>query len=111
MAGTGIHILLDMYSTTKLLDNESALEALLYDTANVADMTVLGKITHKFTPQGVSAILLLAESHISIHTWPEKEFLSMDIYTCKTDIPADKILKYILDRIHPYKETTQIIYR
>ncbi len=55
-----------------LLDNELVVKDLLYEMVALAKLTPLEYISHKFQPQGVSATLILSESHIAIHTWPEK---------------------------------------
>ena len=55
-----------------LLDDEAYIRTTLVNAAVMAQATLLGITSHKFDPQGVTAVALLAESHISIHTWPEK---------------------------------------
>lgn len=80
----GHHILLDIYdaSATKL-SNADYLAALLLDAATEAGSTVLFHHFHHFTENsGVTGVLLLAESHISIHTWPETGFAAVDIFMC-----------------------------
>ncbi|TAE61406.1 MAG: adenosylmethionine decarboxylase [Bacteroidetes bacterium] len=64
------------------LNDREALLQLLHKAAKAADVHVLGEMSHQFDPQGVTAILLLSESHLSIHTWPEKGYASADFFTC-----------------------------
>ena len=72
----GKHYVLNLYGVDfSLLDDLEFLLQLLTDAAIVSDATILDRSYHKFQPQGVTIILLLAESHISIHTVPEKEKL------------------------------------
>lgn len=66
----------------ELLDDESFIRDLLQRTSKECNATFLGIQSHKFQPQGVTAVALLAESHISIHTWPEKGEAVCDIFTC-----------------------------
>ena len=54
----------------------------LLDAAAAAGATVVGEVFHKFAPQGVTGIVCIAESHISIHTWPEHAYAAVDIFTC-----------------------------
>lgn len=65
-----------------LLDDEDFIKNALILAAEAAGATLLQVFTHKFEPQGVTGFALLAESHISIHTWPEHGFAAIDSYTC-----------------------------
>ena len=79
----GKHYLLNLYGCPfNLLDNYKFLIDLLEDAAAVSGATVIQTIYKKFEPQGVTVLILLAESHISIHTWPEKGEAAVDIFTC-----------------------------
>ena len=50
---------------------------------------------HKFEPQGVTALAMLAESHLSIHTWPEKGIAKCDIFTCRDECLPEKAIEYL----------------
>ena len=77
------HLLLELYRCDReKLNDESFLRCILNRAAKLANATVLNLISNKFEPQGVTAIALLAESHISIHTWPESNYSAVDIFTC-----------------------------
>jgi S-adenosylmethionine decarboxylase len=79
----GKHYLLNLYGCSfNSLNDEYYLSDLLEDAANASGATVIKTIFKKFEPQGVTAICLLSESHISIHTWPEKGEAAVDIFTC-----------------------------
>jgi len=65
-----------------LLDDEAHIRNVLVNAAVLAESTLLGIQSHKFDPQGVTAVALLAESHISIHTWPENGMAVCDVFTC-----------------------------
>jgi len=67
---------------SQLLDDESYIRDMLSTAASCANSTLLGIQSHKFNPQGVTAIAMLAESHISIHTWPERGEAVCDAFTC-----------------------------
>ena len=66
----------------ELLDDEEFIRMLLYRATKECKSTLLNLATHKFDPQGVTGVAMLAESHISIHTWPEEGKAACDIYTC-----------------------------
>ena len=79
----GKHYLLNLYGCEfDILNNEVYLRNLIKLAAETTGATVLQTISHKFDPYGVTALCLLSESHISIHTWPEKGQASIDIFTC-----------------------------
>ena len=79
----GKHYLLNLYGCSyDRLDNEKYLVGLLEQSANASGATVLQTISHKFDPHGVTAICLLSEGHISIHTWPETGEAAVDVFTC-----------------------------
>ena len=65
-----------------LLDDEAHIRNVLLNAATLSEITLIGIQSHKFDPQGVTAVALLAESHISIHTWPENGMAVCDVFTC-----------------------------
>jgi S-adenosylmethionine decarboxylase proenzyme len=69
-------------SDSAKLDNEAFLRDTITAAAKRAGATLLNLITHRFEPQGVTGLALLAESHISIHTWPESGYAAVDVFTC-----------------------------
>lgn len=78
----GAHLLLDLWGAENLTDPK-AIEQALADAARAAQATILHIHLHQFSPDGgVSGVLVLAESHISIHTWPERAFAAIDIFMC-----------------------------
>jgi S-adenosylmethionine decarboxylase len=88
MKATGDHLLMNGSELdAELLDDADRCAALLADTARAAGAEVVGSVRHHFAPQGVSVVLLLAESHISIHTFPEHGAAFVDIFTCGSCAP------------------------
>ena len=78
----GTHLLLDLWGSSNLTDPE-LIDRALRDAAEAAGATILHSHFHHFGPDGgVSGVLVLAESHISIHTWPERDFAAIDIFMC-----------------------------
>jgi S-adenosylmethionine decarboxylase len=79
----GAHVLADFWGCQfGKLDDAKLLMGSLRQAAGKANMTILGERSHKFDPQGFTGILLLSESHISIHTYPERGYAAIDVYTC-----------------------------
>ena len=81
MIKVGEHITLDIIGTTKEYD-PSVFEKVINKIAKAADVTILNISKYKFEPQGFTILALLAESHISFHTFPEKGIISFDFFTC-----------------------------
>ena len=78
----GTHLLVDLWGATNLCDPE-LIDTALREAAEAAGATILHGHFHHFSPNGgVSGVLVLAESHISIHTWPERDFAAIDIFMC-----------------------------
>ncbi len=76
-----------------------------------AEFTVLGSNYHQFKPFGVSCVYLLAESHISIHTWPESNYVAVDIFTCGDESKAFEAAKLLEKGFSPKKVKKQILVR
>jgi len=78
----GLHLLADLYEAARLTD-AAGIEASLKEAAQAAGATILMSHIHEFDSSGgVTGVVLLAESHISIHTWPEHGFAAVDIFMC-----------------------------
>ena len=93
------HILFDLKKCPfDLLDDESFIQDTLTEASKIAKCQILKVETHKFEPQGVTGYALLAESHISIHTWPEKGIAKCDIFTCSSDNDPIAAIEYMKER-------------
>ncbi len=83
MTVLGCHLLLELKDCNPALLNDlSFIRRAMLTTAQDVGATVVGESFHRFTPQGVTGILAIAESHISIHTWPEYAYAAADIFSC-----------------------------
>ena len=83
MNGLGLHLLLELRECNpRLLNDIDYIRQSLLNTAQEVGATVVGESFHRFSPQGVTGILAIAESHISIHTWPEYGYAAADIFAC-----------------------------
>lgn len=85
MISTGKHMICDLCNVQDMdrLESMESMRFLFDRICETYSFEVLGKIQHQFSPQGISLIYLLSESHISIHTFPEKQYAAVDIYTCR----------------------------
>lgn len=83
MTTTGRHGLLELYGCpAAALDDPERVRAALHGGAAAIGAPVLGECVHHFDPHGVTAVLLVAESHLSCHTWPEAGYAAVDVFTC-----------------------------
>jgi len=106
------HFLLELYGCDyEKLNDESFLRCALNNAAKLANATVLNLISNKFEPQGVTAIALLAESHLSIHTWPESHYSAVDIFTCGQNMKPDLSCKYLIEALMAKEHLLRIINR
>jgi len=92
------HILFTLKSCPYgLLDDEAHTRNVLVHAAHLCKSTLLGLSSHKFDPQGVTAVALLAESHISIHTWPEEGMAVCDVFTCGDHTVPEAGVQYMYE--------------
>ena len=108
----GKHLLLELYRcNSEKLNDESFLRCTLNRSAKLAKATVLNLISNKFEPQGVTAIALLAESHISIHTWPESNYSAVDIFTCGQNMRPELASQYLIESLMAKEHSLRVIER
>jgi S-adenosylmethionine decarboxylase len=109
--GVGRHLLADFWT-----DDVEALrwvadwERMLPDACRRARATVLGARFHQFRPHGVTGIVLLAESHASVHTWPERGLATLDVFTCGS-MDAAAVLDAVRAALRPTRERVTALER
>jgi S-adenosylmethionine decarboxylase len=87
----GKHCILELYDCDPgKLNDEAFIRTTIASAAREAGATVLHLISHHFQPQGVTGLVLLAESHLSIHTWPESRYAAVDVFTCGDHTMPDR---------------------
>lgn len=92
----GTQIIAELYYCDKnLLNDLDYIRNIMINAVKEANVTVIGSKFHKFSPQGVSGFILIAESHISIHTWPEYGYAAVDIFTCGSRSMPRLALRYV----------------
>ena len=106
----GTHVLLELRNCDpSLLDNLAHIRQEMLRAASVVEAHLVGESFHQFTPQGVTGILSIAESHISIHTWPEHGYAAADIFTCGDQTMPERAAAVIIDALRCLDpEITQI---
>ncbi len=110
MIKVGEHITIDFLGVRKDYSPEFY-EKVIYKIAKAAKVEILNVSSHKFDPQGVTAIALLAESHLSIHTWPESGYSAVDIFTCGQNMEPDLACQYLIELLRAEEHFLRIINR
>lgn len=109
MQSLGKHVILEMYGCDfKLLDNQKIFEEAFNRAVKEAKMTLLNLAVHKFQPFGLTAVALLSESHMSIHTYPELGYVAADVFTCGDEGDPFKAMEVLIEAANP--ERRNIIY-
>lgn len=100
MANTlGRHILCEAYECDpEVLDNIEAVREIMVDAALRAGAEIREVAFHKFSPQGVSGVVVISESHLAIHTWPEHRYAAVDVFTCGEKVDPMVACRYIRDQ-------------
>ncbi|MDD5347531.1 MAG: adenosylmethionine decarboxylase [Candidatus Omnitrophica bacterium] len=98
-----VHLIADFISPQHFVEEPEELETILYEAAYVAKNTPLKSCIHKFPGQGITGVLVLAESHIAIHTWPEHDYIAVDLFTCGRHTQPHKALEYLKRKFLPAK--------
>jgi S-adenosylmethionine decarboxylase len=108
LAALGKQILIELKDCdAELLNDTEYLRILLSDVARQIGATVIKDSFYQFTPQGISGVVIIAESHISIHTWPEYSYAAVDVFTCGDVIEPKNAVKPMAERLKA-KTTTYI---
>ncbi len=87
MDALGFHYLIELYECDRnLLTNSNFLEKLMRNSVKESGATEIGHVFHEFSPHGVSGVVLISESHFSVHTWPEHNYAAVDLFTCNPEV-------------------------
>lgn len=102
MKELGRHFIFELFGCDpKALDDIRGIEDAMEKGALESGLTILGRVFHRFSPQGVTGVLVVAESHISIHTWPELGYAALDVFTCGKNTDPMKVFKRIAEMLKP----------
>ena len=83
MEGFGKHVLVELFHCDELrIDRVGVVEEIMLKAAELCQATVIQHFFHKFSPYGISGVVLIAESHLTIHTWPEHAYAAVDLFFC-----------------------------
>lgn len=95
----GWHWLVDMYECRKLPDTPEVLQTILIEAARLAKATVVQTCFHRYSPHGLSGVVVIAESHLAAHTWPEYQSVCVDLFSCSQRIEANIAIDFIAKQV------------
>jgi len=100
MKKLGRHILAEFSGCdAEILNNLPAIESILKEAARQAEATIVDSVFHRYNPHGLSGVVVIAESHISIHTWPEYGYAAADFFTCGQQVDPWKACNYLKEKL------------
>ncbi|MEC0182514.1 adenosylmethionine decarboxylase [Paenibacillus peoriae] len=100
----GRHVAVDTWGVEfELLNNAQFLETQLVEAAEACGATVMSVQSKQFEPQGATVLVMLSESHLSIHTYPERGFAAIDCYTCGETVDPQLAIDYLVSVLKPEK--------
>ena len=96
MKALGKHLILEFHGCPpNLLDDPNLIDRVMTRAAEKSGATLISRAFHRFSPQGVSGVIVIAESHFSIHTWPEYGYAAVDMFTCGEGVDLNLALEVI----------------
>ena len=112
MEALGRHVLLELRSCNpQKLDDLPFLRETMLHAAEETGATVIGEIFHHFSPQGVTGVVAIAESHLCVHTWPEHRYAAVDIFTCGDAFDPAEAGRLIIDQLEAEDTAVTVIPR
>lgn len=92
----GYHTLIELYGcNSKKINDTQLVESTLLKAAQIANLSVVNTTIHHFNPIGVSGVIVIKESHIAIHTWPEHNYVALDFFTCNSSYELTEAIEHI----------------
>ena len=99
MSPQGVHFIVEVSGCGEAISDVSRLQDILVEAAKRANTQVWSVSFNRFPPNGVSGVVVISESHLSVHTWPEENYMALDIYTCGAKSMPFKAVEYVLEKI------------
>ena len=112
MSGVGVHYLMEFYACDASRLNDCVqLETWLEKAAELAGATLIKTVFHQFSPQGVTGVVVVAESHLAIHTWPENGYAAVDFFTCNASMDGEAAFQWLAERLKSGKSHFKTVHR
>lgn len=97
MKALGQHLLIELYGCdAEILDDLEHVQRAMLHAAELVSASIIGVVSRKFDPQGVTVVVAISESHLSIHTWPEYGYAAVDVFTCSHEPLTQEVEDYLI---------------
>jgi S-adenosylmethionine decarboxylase proenzyme len=107
----GRHILAEFYDCAPgILNDPDAIEREMNEAAAVSGATIVQSVFHMFSPHGVSGVVVVAESHLAVHTWPEFGYAAVDYFTCG-EVDTESAIRHLKDKFGAERVTFRVVER
>ena len=101
----GVQLIIELYDCDRsVLDDCQQVERIMLLTAESSGATIINHCFHKFTPCGVSGVVVIAESHLAIHTWPELGYCAVDLFTCGESVDTSRAIAVLKEGMKSREE-------
>jgi S-adenosylmethionine decarboxylase proenzyme len=108
----GRHLIVELYGcNTDILNDKERIEQIMMEAAERAGATIVQKVFHLFNPHGISGVVVIAESHLAIHTWPEYGYAAVDVFTCGSKVDPWKAYEHIKKELEAEHVSIMEMYR
>ena len=107
----GKHFIIDLWFCECDIENIELIKNKLIELVEKLNFNIVEAFFHKFSPYGLSGVIIISESHVAIHTYPEYEYVSIDIYTCNPNIDLKYIINDVVNIFKPKKIKIDVIDR
>jgi len=108
----GRHLIVELYGCkVDILNDKEKIERIMMEAAEQAGATIVQKVFHLFSPHGISGVVVIAESHLAIHTWPEYGYAAVDVFTCGSKVDPWKAYEYIKRELEAEHSSIMEMYR
>ena len=98
----GYHLLIEFHGCSpRIIADSDKIEQILLRAAKISKAHVVKSFFHKFNPHGVSGVIVISESHFTIHTWPEHKYAALDIFSCSKGLDLTAMLEYLKKKLKP----------
>lgn len=100
MHALGRHMLLELFDCNpEAINNLDVVKTAMVEAAKRAQATIVDVVFHEFNPFGISGVVVIAESHLAIHTWPEYRYAAVDVFSCGDSLQPEVAAKYLVEQL------------
>ena len=111
MSALGKHVLIELWGCNSDINDADRVRSAMLQVVDAVGATMLHIHVHSYSPQGVTGLAVLAESHLSIHSWPEHGYLAADVFTCGTRTEPVKAVDVLKDAFEPEHVSFEVVKR